>query len=49
MHSIGDWWVSGLQECKCNEFFSEIGRVANNFQWGLENLIFGRAAVPARF
>ena len=25
VHSIWDLWVSGLQECKCNEFFFEIG------------------------
>ena len=37
------------KNARAMSFFSEIGRVANNFQWGLENLISGRAAVPARF
>jgi hypothetical protein len=39
VHSIWDLWVSGLQECKGNEF-SEVGRTGNNCRLDLENLDF---------
>ena len=39
VHSIWDLWISGFQECKGNGF-SKLGRRANNFRSGLENLNF---------
>ena len=53
MHSIWVLWVSGLQECKSNEFFFEIGRAGNNFQLGPEASEFldhhGGGSHPLRF
>ena len=50
VHSIWDSWVSGLQECKSNEFFFKIGWAGNNFQLVPQNCdFFGRAAALARF
>ena len=34
VNSIWDLWVSGLQECKSNNFFFEIGQASNNFRSG---------------
>ena len=34
VHSIWDLWVSGLQECKSNEFFFKIGRAGSSFRAG---------------
>ena len=37
VHSIWDLWISGLQKCKDNYDFFEVGQVGNNFWSGLEN------------
>ena len=40
VHPIWDLWVNGLQECKSNEFFFEIGRGCINFQLGPKKIDF---------
>ena len=47
VHSIWDLWVSGLQECKCNEIFFEIGRACNKFRWVQKiDALNGRLPLP---
>jgi len=47
VHSIWDLWVSGLQECKGNDFF-EVGWAGNNFWLDTKKSnFFGGAAAPA--
>ena len=47
VHSIWDLWISGLQECKDNDFFEVVGR--QQFSVGSrKSEISGRAAAPAR-
>ena len=53
VHSIWDLWVSGLQECKSNEFFRTAGgsggRAGGSFRAGPKNYNFfsdGRLALP---
>ena len=47
VHSIWDLWITGLQECKGNDFF-EVGRAGNNFRSGPKNPDFldGRLPLP---
>ena len=47
MHSIWDLWISGLQECKGNDFF-EVGRAGSSFRWDPEYLkiLGGRLPLP---
>ena len=47
MHSIWDFVISDLQECKGNDFF-KVGQADNNFRSGPENLDFldGRLPCP---
>ena len=48
-HSIWDLWVSGLQECKSNEFFRNQAGGLQFLIWSRKFLFYGRAAAPARF
>ena len=39
VHSIWDLWTSGLQKCKCNDFF-KVRRTSRSFRSGPKNLDF---------
>ena len=45
VHSIWALWISGLQECKSNDFF-EVGRAGSSFWPGSENLDFLDRRLP---
>ena len=45
VHSICDLWISGLQECKGNNFF-KVGRADISFWLGLENMDLSLGAYP---
>ena len=45
VHSIWDLWISGLQECKGNDFL-EVGRAGNNFRSGPKNMDFLDTRLP---
>ena len=48
VHATRNLWISGLQECKGNGFFSKSGRWATILSQVLENLDFldGRLPLP---
>ena len=49
VYSIWDLCVSGLQECKSNEFFFKIGRTSSSFRADPKNVyFFEQATTPAR-
>jgi hypothetical protein len=46
VHSIGELWISGLQECKSNGIFKvRQGGTGKSFRLGLENLDFFQGGV----
>ena len=45
VHSICDLWVSGLQECKGNDFF-EVGQAGSSFRSGTKNQDFLEGQMP---
>ena len=46
VHSIWDLWVSGLQECKSNEFFSKSGGRAAVFGRAQKFIFFPSGGCP---